>query len=82
MFGPKSTTFRGTVVFTYFTDPDPSHYRSVVNLTSNSQDVHHHTFSRVTTEPGEYSVRVHLEESGPAAPQPRLHELVIPVTVR
>ena len=82
VFGPKATTFQGTVVFSYLNDADPSRYKTVINLTSNNQDVHHHTFSRVTTVPGEYSVRVHLEESGPASAQPRQHELVVPVTVR
>jgi len=51
VFGPKSTTFRGTVVFSYLNDPDPSRYKTIVNLTSNNQDVHHHTFNRVTTVP-------------------------------
>ena len=82
VFGPKSSTFRGTVLFTYLDDPDPTHYKSDVNLTSDNQEVHQHNFSRVTTNPGGYSVRVHLEETGPASLQPRAHDFMIPVTVR
>jgi hypothetical protein len=69
-------------LFGYLEDPDPRRYKSDVDLTSNNQDVHQHNFNRLTTVPGEYSVRVHLEETGPATPQPRPHDLVIAVTVR
>ena len=53
----------------YLKDSDPRHYKSDVDLTSNNL-------------PGQYSVRFHLEETGPAALQGRMQELVAPVIVR
>jgi hypothetical protein len=82
VFGPKATGFRGSILISYLEDPDPRRYKSDVHLTSNNQEVHQHIFSRVTTMPGQYSVRIHLEETGPASPEPRLHDLVIMVTIR
>jgi len=66
----------------YLNDPDPTHYKSYVELTSNGQDVHQRVFSRVTTVPGEYEVRVRLEETGAHLATPRVHEVTLPVTVR
>jgi hypothetical protein len=66
----------------YLEDPDPRRYKSDVELTSNNQEVHQHNFSRLTTVPGQYSVRIHVEETGPGSPQPRMHDLTIPVIVQ
>jgi len=82
VFGPKATRFRGTLLVSYLEDPDPRRYKSEIDLISNNQEVHQHIFSRVTTVPGQYSVRIQLEETGPASSEPRIHDLVVPVTIR
>jgi hypothetical protein len=82
VFGPPATTFRGSMLVTYLNDPNPSHYRSDVALTSQGKAVHHSLFSKVTTAPGEYSARIFLEESRDDLPQPRVHELTVPVIVQ
>ena len=82
VWGPPKTTFTGSLFVGYLHDPDPRHYKSNVELTSNGQDVHHRVFSRVTTVPGHYDVRVRLEETGPHLETPRVHELTIPVIVK
>jgi hypothetical protein len=82
LWGPSPTTFRGSVLIGFLHDPDPRKYKSEVDLTSKGQDVNQHTFSRVTSVPGSYSVRIHLEETIPGLPQPRVHDLTVPVSVK
>jgi hypothetical protein len=82
VWGPSPTKFTGSVFVGYLLDPDPRHYKSDVELTSNGQDVHHRIFSRVTDEPGQYTVRIQLEESGSHLTTPRTHDLTVPVTVK
>jgi hypothetical protein len=82
VWGPQTTAFTGSLFIGYLHDPDPRQYKSNVALTSNGQDVHHRVFSRVTTVPGQYEVRVRLEETGPHLEQPRVHDLTIPVIVK
>ena len=81
VWGPAPTKFTGSLFVGYLQDPDPRHYKSDVEVTSNGQDVHHRIFSRVTDVPGEYTVRVQLEESGSHLPTPRTHDLTVPVIV-
>jgi hypothetical protein len=82
LWGPEPTTFTGSMFVGYLHDPDPTHYKSSVEVTSNGQDVHQRVFSRVTTVPGQYEVRVRLEETGTHLATPRTHEVSVPVTVR
>ena len=82
VWGPPPTKFTGSVFVGYLLDPDPRHYKSDVELASNGQDVHHRIFSRVTDVPGEYTVRIQLEESGTHLTTPRAHDITVPVTVR
>ena len=82
VWGPTPTKFTGSVFVGYLFDPDPLHYKSEVELTSNGQDVHHRVFSRVTDVPGAYSVRIQLEESGSHLTTPRTHDMTVPVTVK
>jgi hypothetical protein len=81
VWGPQTTKFTGSLFVGYLHDPDPLHYKSTVELTSDGHDVHHRIFSRVTTVPGQYEVRARLEETGPHLKQPRVHELTMPVVV-
>lgn len=82
VYGPRPTKFTGSFVIGHLDDPDPRRYKSTVELTSEGREIHSRVFSKVTTVPGEYSVRIMLEESGAALPQPRTHELTVPVIVR
>ena len=82
VWGPEPTTFTGSMFVGYLSDPDPTHYKSAVELTSNGQDVHQRVFSRVTEVPGQYEVRVRLEERGAHLATPRAHGITVPVTVR
>jgi hypothetical protein len=66
----------------YLDDPDPRHYKSSVALMSEGREIHQRVFSRVTTVPGDYNVRIQLEESRADLPQSRTHDLTVPVTVR
>ena len=66
----------------YLDDPDPRRYKSTVELTSDGREIHTRVFSKITSVPGDYSVRITLEESRADLPQPRTHELGVPVTVR
>ena len=82
MWGPAPTKFTGSMFVGYLLDPDPRHYKSAVELTSNGQDVHQRLFSRVTTVPGQYEVRIQLEETGSHLTTPRMHATTVPVTVK
>lgn len=82
VYGPAPTKFAGSFVIGYLDDPDPRRYKSTVELTSDGREIHSRVFSKVTTVPGDYSVRIMLEESRADLPQPRTHELTVPVTVR
>jgi hypothetical protein len=82
LFGPDPTKFTGSFVIGYLDDPDPRRYKSTVELTSAGRDTHQRVFSKVTTVPGDYSVRILLEESRAGLPQPRTHDLTVPVIVR
>src|SRR5688572_10795426 len=79
VWGPAPTKYTGELFIGYLHDPDPRHYKSTVELISNGQDVHHRVFSRATTVPGDYEVRIRLEETGPHLKMPRLHHLTIPL---
>ena len=82
LYGPAPTKFTGSFLIAYLDDPDPRRYKSNVELTSEGRDTHQRVFSKVTTVPGDFSVRILLEESRADLPQPRTHELTVPVTVR
>ncbi len=82
VWGPAPTKFTGSMFVGYLLDPDPRHYKSAVELTSKEQDVHQRLFSRVTTVPGQYEVRIQLEETGSHLTTPRMHAITVPVTVR
>ncbi len=80
VWGPPTTKFTGSLVVTYLSDPDPRHYVSPVNLTSSGKEINYGIFSKITSAPGQYSARGHLEETHDGAP-PRTHEFDVPVTV-
>ena len=82
LYGPAPTKFTGSFVVGYLGDPDPRRYKSTVELTSAGREIHSRVFSKVTDVPGNYSVRITLEESRADLVQPRTHELTVPVTVR
>lgn len=82
LWGPSPTKFTGSFTVEYFDGSESSRYRNTVELTSTAQDVHQRVFSKVTTVPGTYHARIHLDEGGPHLPKPRRHELSVPVTVR
>src|SRR5688572_15702408 len=82
LYGPMPTKFTGSFVIGYLDDPDPRRYKNTVNLTSDGREIHSRVFSKVTSMPGDYSVRITLEESRADLGQPRTHELTVPVTVR
>lgn len=82
LYGPAPTKFTGSFVIGYLDDPDPRRYKSTVELTSEGRDIHQRVFSKVTDVPGDYSVRIMLEESRADLAQPRTHELTVPVSVR
>ena len=81
LYGPAPTKFTGSFVIGYLDDPDPRRYKGTVELTSEGRDTHQRVFSKVTTVPGDYSVRIVLEETRADLPQPRIHDLTVPVTV-
>ena len=80
--GPPATNFKGSMLVTYMNDPNPSHYRSDVAVTSHGKEVRHSLFSKITTTPGEYYARIVLEETRDDLQQPRVHELSVPVIVQ
>jgi hypothetical protein len=81
VWGPARTRFTGSVVVGYLYDPDPRHYKTAVDLISDGREVHQRLFSRVSTVPGDYTVRIDLVESREGQP-PREHSLVVPVAVQ
>ena len=82
LFGPSTTKFTGSMIVGFFGDNDPRKYTSPINLTSNRQDVHHSEFSRVASDPGQYNVRIQLDEVRPDTPTPIHHDLTVPVEVK
>jgi len=82
LYGPAPTKFSGSFLVGYLDDPDPRRYKSTVELTSDGREIHQRVFSKVTTVPGNYSVRVLLEEFRADLRQPQTHDLTVPVTVR
>lgn len=49
---------------------------------SDGREIHQRLFSKVTAVAGEDTVRIHLEESRVDLPEPKIHDLAVPVTVR
>jgi hypothetical protein len=82
VLGPSPTKFTGSFTIGFLEDPDPRRYKSEVELVSSGKEIRQSVFSRVTTVPGEYTVRIHLEETRPDLPQPRVHDLTVPVAVQ
>ena len=82
LWGPKQTRFTGSFLVGFLDDPDPRRYKSDVDLTTDGREIHQRVFSKLTTLPGTYHARIRLEETSPGLPQPRTHELTVPVTVR
>lgn len=82
VYGPAPTKFTGSILIGYLEDPDPRRYKSSVELTSDGREIHQRLFSKVTDVPGEYTVRIHLEESRTDLPERKIHDLTVPVTVR
>jgi hypothetical protein len=81
VWGPSPTKFTGYIIATYLNDPDPNHYRSDVDVTSNGKDIHHSLFSKVTPNPGDYSVSIHIEETREGT-SPKVHDITVPVIVK
>lgn len=82
VWGPSPTKFTGSMLISFLDDRDPRRYKSEVELISTGKEVHHNVFSRITTVPARYSVRVQLEETRADLQQPRSHDLEIPVIVQ
>ena len=82
VFGPKPTKFTGTMTVGFFGDTDPRKYTSTIELTSNGQEVHHSQFSRVASDPGQYNVRIQLDELRANIPPAIHHDLTVPVEVK
>lgn len=82
LYGPAPTKFTGSLVIGYVDDPNPTRYKSSVDLTSEGREIHQRIFSKIATVPGSYNVRIVLQESRDDLPQSRTHELTVPVIVR
>jgi hypothetical protein len=82
VLGPSPTKFTGSILVGFLEDPDPRRYKSDVSLTSNGKEIHQSVISRITAMPGNYTVRIQLQEERADLQQPQSHTFTIPVIVR
>jgi hypothetical protein len=78
---PVPRNFKGTLAVGFLAD-NAARSDAPINLFSKGPDVHTSLNGRVTTEPGAYTARVTVEETGGDLESPIQHEFTVPVTVR